>query len=104
MKRISQFRDPSQIGNLPSILKANLFQKLIVMFKFIFVSPSKMKFKYHLKSNWEVFIYYPKRVLYLIRDHKSGVLKTLNPDNELMVKSKEELKWRMWVNDAYFQP
>jgi hypothetical protein len=61
-----------------------------------------MKFKYKLKTNWDVIIYYPKRVLLLIRDHKSGVLKTLNPDNELMVKTKEEAKWRLWLNDGYF--
>ena len=27
---------------------------------------------------------------------------TLNPDNELVAKTKEELKWRVSLNDGYF--
>ena len=63
-----------------------------------------MKFRHNLKNNFEVFLYYPKRILDFTRSYKTNVLKTLNPDVELMAKTKEELKLRTWLDDGDLTP
>jgi hypothetical protein len=102
MNRIVHFMDHNIINNHPSLLNANLFQKLLIMLTIVFISPTKMRYQYHLKTNLEAFIYYPKRVFDVTRNHKSDVIKTLKQDNELLAKSKDELKLREWLDNRNY--
>ena len=97
LSRILLFGDVGLIGPLPTLIPANLTQKLVIVMKYIFMSPSKMKFRHNLKNNWEVFTYYPRRVFEFTRKYKSNVLKTFNPDEELLDKSQKEIQLREWL-------
>ena len=92
------FGDVDLIGPVAKLGHATLLQKMAIVLKYIFIAPSKMKFRHNLKNNWEVLIYYPKRIFDFTRKFKANVLKTLNPDIELLAKTKEELKLRLWLD------
>ncbi len=98
--RIIHFRDSSLLFNRPSMLNANLFQKLFIMVTTVFISPAKMKIRYSLKTNSVAFLYYPKRVFDVTGNHLSSVLKTLNPDKELKAKTKDEIKLSDWLENG----
>lgn len=98
LNRIIHFSDVDLIGPLATLSHANLVQKLVIILNYMFMSPSRMKFRHNLKNNFEVFMYYPKRVLEFTKKYKSNVLNTINPKDELLVKSKEEIKLRAWLD------
>jgi hypothetical protein len=103
LNRIIHFSDLPLLNNVPSLLKVNIFQKLIIMCKGVFVPPSKMKYKYNLKTNWEAFLCYPKWVFKIIRMRKTDILKIFNPDNELIAKSNDEMTLRMWLEEGDYK-
>ncbi len=102
LNRIINFRDLNLTNNHPTLLSANLFKKLFIMLSTVFISPSEMRYWYNLKTNWEAFLFYPKRFFDFTRRHKSDVLKTLRPDNTLISKMKEELEFRVWLDNWDF--
>ena len=99
LNRILHFSDIDLNGPIAILNQANLLQKLVYVLKYVFMSPSKMKYRHNLKNNWSVFIYYPKRIFDFTRSYKTNVIKTLHPDLELMAKTKKELKLRMWLDN-----
>ena len=100
LNRILHFNDIDLNGPIALLNQANLIHKLVFVLKYVFMSPSKMKYRHNLKNNWEVFIYYPKRIFDFTRSYKTNVIKTLNPDLELVAKTKEELKLRSWLDQG----
>ncbi|NWJ52256.1 MAG: nucleotidyltransferase family protein [Bacteroidetes bacterium] len=99
LNRIIYFSDIDSENVIPILYHANLLQKIVIILKYVFMSPSKMRFKHNLKNNWEVFKYYPKRLFNLTKTYKSDILKTLRANEELMDKTKEEILLRDWLGN-----
>ena len=97
MNRIIHFSDIDLMSKRPALYHANLSQKIIIMLMNLFPSPSKLRFRYNLKTNWEVLVYYPKRVFDLTKAYRSDVIKTLKPNDELIAKTKEEIILIDWL-------
>ncbi len=97
LNRIIHFNDVDFKNVIPTLYHANFLQKIVIVLKYVFMAPSKMKFRHNLKNNWEVFKYYPKRVFDFTKIYISDVLKTLKPNEELIDKTKEEIILRDWL-------
>ena len=100
LNRIIHFREVDIISCRPSMLHANLVQKLFIMLKTVIISPERMRYQYHLKTNFEAILYYPKRIFDVTKNHLSEVLNTLIPDKKLMAKTEEELKFSIWLDEG----
>jgi signal peptidase I len=99
LNRMIHFRDVDEISSWPGIQKANLFKKLLIMLNIVFISPERMRYEYHLKSNFTAILYYPKRIIDVIRKYNAELLKTLHPKKELIAKSKGISNMKAWLDD-----
>ena len=100
LNRIIHFSEVDITNYQLAMLHANLVQKLFIMLKTVIISPERMRYQYDLKTNFEAILYYPKRIFDVTRNHLSDVLTILNPEKESMVKTKEELNLRAWLENG----
>jgi hypothetical protein len=99
LNRIFHFSEVDFMGKHTDLYNTNLAQKMIIMFSNLFPSPSRLKFRYNLKNNWEALLYYPKRVYDLILKYKSDVIKTFKPNEEESAKTKKEIILIDWLEE-----
>jgi Uncharacterised nucleotidyltransferase len=97
LNRIFHFSEVDFLGKHTDLYNANLTQKMIIMLTNLFPSPSRLKYRYNLKNNWEALFYYPKRVFDLVTTYNSDVIRTLKPNEAEIAKTKEEIILVDWL-------